>query len=54
MGNVFNDIYMHMHEHAIECYHKFQVHLIDLSQSGIQVLYALQIDNDIRQCVNSS
>ena len=31
-----------------------QVSLIDLSQSDIQILYGLQIDNGIRQCVNSS
>ena len=35
-------------------YLKFQTGLIDLSQSGIQILYGLQIDNGIRQCVNSS
>ena len=37
-------------------YFKFHVRLIDLSQSDIQILYGLQIDNVIviRQCVNSS
>ena len=35
-------------------YLKFQIHLIDLPQSSIQVLYGLQTDDDIRQCVNSS
>ena len=34
-------------------YLKFQIHLIDLSQSSIQVLYGLQTDDGIRQCVNS-
>ena len=33
---------------------KFKVRLIDLSQSDIQILCGLQIDNGIRQCVNSS
>ena len=31
-----------------------QVSLIDLSQSDIQILYGLQIDNGIWQCVSSS
>ena len=35
-------------------YLKFQVHLIDLPQCDIQILYSLPIDNGIRQCVNSS
>ena len=34
-------------------YLKFQVRLIDLSQSDIQILYGLQIDNAIRQCVDN-
>ena len=33
---------------------KFQVGLIDLSQSDIQILYDLQIDNSMGQCVNSN
>ena len=33
---------------------KFQVSLIDLSQSDIQILYGFQIDNGIRQCIQSS
>ena len=33
---------------------KFKVCLINLSQSDIQTLYGLQIDNYIWQCVNSS
>ena len=35
-------------------YLKFQVRLIDLPQSAIQIPYGVQIDNAIRQCVNSS
>ena len=34
----------------LHLYLKFQVHLIDLSKSDIQILYGLQIDNGIRQC----
>ena len=34
-------------------YLKFQVSLIGLSQSDIQILYGLQIDNVIQQCVAS-
>ena len=34
-------------------YLKFQVSLIALSQSDIQILYGLQIDNVFRQCVDS-
>ena len=33
---------------------KFPVCLIDLCQSDIQILYGLQIDNGIWQCVNST
>ena len=33
----------------LHLYLKFQVHLIDLSQLDIQILYGLQIDNDIWQ-----
>ena len=35
-------------------YRKFQVCLIDLSEPAISILYGLQIDNGIRQCVNSN
>ena len=35
-------------------YFKFQVLLMDLSQYDIETLYGLQIDNGVRQCVNSS
>ena len=35
-------------------YLNFQVSLIDLSQPDIQILYGLQIDDGIQQCVNSS
>ena len=35
-------------------YLKFKVRLIDLSQSDIHILYDLQIDNGIWQCVSSS
>ena len=35
-------------------YFKLQVLLIDLSQSDIEILYGLQIDNGVRQCANSS
>ena len=35
-------------------YLKFQVHLIDLFKPDIQILYDLQINSGIRQCVNNS
>ena len=35
-------------------YLKFQVRLIDLPQSDIQIFYGLQTDNSIWQCVNSN
>ena len=35
-------------------YFKFQVLLMDLSQYDIETLYGLQIDNGVRQFVNSS
>ena len=39
---------------AFNSYLKFQVCLIDLPQSDIQILYGLQIDNGIQQRVSSS
>ena len=35
-------------------YLKFQFRLIDLSQSNIQMLYGLQINNEVRQFVNKN
>ena len=41
------------HHHSFRPLFKFQVCLIDLSQSDIQILYDLQIDNGTQQHVNS-
>ena len=41
-------------KNVVDTTFKFQVRLIDLSQSSIQILYGLQIENGIPQCVNSS
>ena len=40
--------------HLSHPYLQFHNCLIDLSQPDIQILYGLQIDHGIRQCVNSS
>ena len=49
-----NCLKQHSIINLLQPYCKFQVHIIDWSQSNIQILYDLQVDNGIRQCVNSS
>ena len=54
--NIFNS--QHIVQHSIlnlsHPYLMFQVSLVVLSQSDIQILYGLQIDNDIQQSINNS
>ena len=47
-------IVQHLILNLLQPYLKFKVYLIDLSQSDIQIIYGLQIDNGIWQRVNSS
>ena len=53
-SRILTAIVQHSILNLLHPYLKFQVFLIDITQSDIQILYGLQIDNGIPQSVNSS